>query len=176
MSKVITFSRVFPKYHPKAGQETYFVRSIWEGLDKLNMLHELSTPQLENEIKQYYEKMNYTPKYHTIRTGNRWKPGDMFSPRVWSGKPYASKQIIIAPDIEIKKTFDLKVQHISRPFVTFKNAKGYNESYPEGTLEEMAFNDGFSDVKDLESWLLSGRGWDPVFEGQVICWNENINY
>lgn len=28
MSKVITFSRVFPKYHPKAGQPTGFVKSI----------------------------------------------------------------------------------------------------------------------------------------------------
>jgi hypothetical protein len=28
MSKVLTFSRVFPSYHPKAGHPTYFVEKM----------------------------------------------------------------------------------------------------------------------------------------------------
>lgn len=32
MAKVITFSRVFPSYHPKAGQPTYFVEAIYKAL------------------------------------------------------------------------------------------------------------------------------------------------
>jgi hypothetical protein len=31
MSRVLTFSRVFPAYHPKAGQPTGFVEKIWKG-------------------------------------------------------------------------------------------------------------------------------------------------
>jgi hypothetical protein len=33
--KVITFSRTYPSYHPKAGQPTYFVEKVWSSLDKL---------------------------------------------------------------------------------------------------------------------------------------------
>lgn len=40
-------------------------------------------------------------KYHTIRAGNRFKKGDYFSPRIWTDKPYASKQYQFHPDILI---------------------------------------------------------------------------
>ncbi len=174
MSRVITFSRYFPAAHPKKGQPTYFVEKVLSSLD-------IAPAAFKDEASLIidtfgYFNNDYEPKYHTIRAGSRWKVGDKFSPRVWSGKPYSSKQIIIAPDIEVKKIFDLRLQFISRPFVTFKNDKGYNQSYPEGTLLQMAKNDGFDNSDDLESWLLNGKGWDPVFEGQIICWNENINY
>ncbi len=173
MSRVIIFSRIFPATHPKKGQPTHFVEKVYKSLYLMK--------QVPKELVEAFnwEIMNddkISAKHHTIRAGNRWKVGDKFSPRVWSGKPYASKQIIIAPDIEIKKVFELKLQFISRPFVTFKGEKGYHESYPEGTLLQMAKNDGFDNSEDLESWLLNGKGWDPVFEGQVLCWNENINY
>lgn len=36
-------------------------------------------------------------KHHTIRAGNRFKTGDYFSPRVWSGSPYNSKQLNMRP-------------------------------------------------------------------------------
>lgn len=39
MAKVITFSRQFPSYHPKAGQPTYFVekvlRSVCEDMEHI---------------------------------------------------------------------------------------------------------------------------------------------
>src|SRR6185312_11465979 len=110
MSKVLTFSRTFPAYHARAGEPTYFVEKIWKFLwdnEKSNY----------NPVREYFqcydevfpvnyedEKENihhHAPKVHTIRAGHRWKVGDKFSPRVWSGKTYCSKQITIAPDIEI---------------------------------------------------------------------------
>lgn len=78
--KVLTFSRVYPSYHPRKGESTFFVDKIISG-----------------------------EKSHTIRAGNRWKVGDKFSPRVWSDKPYRSPQIEFAPAIEVKKVFDFKV-------------------------------------------------------------------
>jgi hypothetical protein len=32
MAKVRTFSRFFPKGHPKSGQPTFFVEKFWKGL------------------------------------------------------------------------------------------------------------------------------------------------
>ena len=41
-------------------------------------------------------------------------------------------------------------------------------------LRTIALNDGFSELDDFELWfkLKQGEG----FLGQIICWNENINY
>lgn len=38
MAKVITFSRTFPSYHPKAGQPTYFVEKFYNSLFSRNNL------------------------------------------------------------------------------------------------------------------------------------------
>ena len=108
MSKVITFSTTFPTYHPKAGEPTFFVEKIWESIrTKSN----IDSPQyhyckFEFDLMHW---MKYSPKHHTIRAGNRWKAGEKFSPRVWSGKPYNSKQITIAPDIEINKVWNIEI-------------------------------------------------------------------
>ena len=193
MSRVITFSRHFPKTHPKAGKPTFFVEQFFNSF-RTEARGETFFLECEEELYNLNRKLEYDKfmefrdsilinrtsatgvKSHTIRAGKRWKAGDFFSPRVWSGKPYNSRQIILAPDVEIKKVFDLKLQYMSRPFVTFKNEKGWDVSYPNGTLEKIAINDGFKDTSELDSWLLGGKGWDPVFEGQIICWNESIQY
>jgi hypothetical protein len=102
MSKVITFSRVFPKYHPKAGQPTYFVEKF---LSSINYKY-------YDEDRQFNPRLSvdiFEPKHHTIRNGNRWKVGDKFSPRVWSGKPYNSKQIILSDDVEIKQIYQDRI-------------------------------------------------------------------
>lgn len=124
MSRVLTFSRTFPSYHPRKGEPTFFVEKIFTDLflqhdiDNSNM----DEPLLENEIKNYYTK-TWEPKGHTIRSGNRWKVGDYFSPRVWgddinpkSGKKgaYHSKQIIIAPAIEVKKVWNIRIWRESK--------------------------------------------------------------
>lgn len=167
MSKVLTFSRQFPAHHPKAGQPTNFIRSIWEGLDKLNILHELSDAQLEDDIRAFYEKRNYTPKWHTIRAGNRWKVGNKFSPRVWSGKPYNSKQIIIAPDIAIVKVWPITLVLKDRLLVI--DELNYYPLAFEETIAKLALNDGLGG-EDLLNWF------NKPFTGQIIAWNPEINY
>lgn len=42
MARVITFSRKFPSYHPKAGQPTHFVEQILNSFD-LKMLPTISS-------------------------------------------------------------------------------------------------------------------------------------
>lgn len=168
---VITFSRQYPRGHPKAGQPTHFVRSIWEGLDILN-IPTFIDPPLEEDAKDFYDKISYTPKWHTIRAnrkdGKRWTPGDTFSPRVWESKAYASKQIIIAPNIEIKKVWDF---HITESAYLL-----YNKELNLSELAEVAMNDGLS-VQDFEDWFACHpKKKGEIFKGQIICWNEAIEY
>jgi len=166
MSKVLTFSRTFPAYHPKKGQPTHFVEKIWKSLyingicpDWLNdPINNYMEAGIEEPYLGYY---NVVKKVHTIRTGNRWKIGDKFSPRVWTGKPYQSKQIIIAPDIEIKRLWDFEFA-----------APGYFINGMHVSAKDiirLAENDGLH-VNDLFSWFNK-----PTI-GQVICWDESINY
>lgn len=168
MAKVITFSRVFPAKHPRKGQPTNFVRSIWEGLDMLNWNFDSWDERLEAEAKSYYEKKTYTPKWHTIRAGNRWKEGDWFSPRVWSDRPYGSEQIQIAPDIQLKKIWTF--EHYG--FTTLINGEPINSI----TLSEVAMNDGLSDEDFLHWFEAHPKLMKQGFKGQILCWSENISY
>jgi hypothetical protein len=166
MSKVLTFSRVFPSYHPRKGEPTYFVEKITRSL------HEQGLKPWDILNKIFSNEMYYIceAKHHTIRAGHRWKVGDKFSPRVWSGKPYQSKQIIIAPDIEIKKVWDIRIHTIAH----WINYSGM--MFPID-YKELAKNDGLS-TKDFLDWFgnPTQKGFKDVFFGQIICWNENIEY
>jgi len=165
MSRVIIFSRNFPAYHPRKGEPTYFVEKILIGLGAKNIFHNIQ------DLDQL-QILTAEVKGHTIRKGNRWKVGDKFSPRVWSGKPYASKQIIIAPDIEVKKVWDIYMVWGGYNF--FISTKGQDKPI---SVDMAAKNDGLV-TEDFINWFCvtkkSRKGGN--FSGQIICWNENINY
>jgi hypothetical protein len=170
MSKVITFSRVFPAYHPKKGQPTHFVEKLWKSLGNLEYEWDLvKVLQVSNALNVKMPYFDFTPKHHTIRAGNRWKVGDKFSPRVWgndinpkSGKsgPYHSKQIIIAPDIEIVKVWDIELIDGDWKMPAAKATT---------TINQIAKNDGLT-PEQLTDWF------KKPFKGQIICWNKNIDY
>lgn len=173
MSRVMIISRFFPSYHPRKGEPTYFVEKIWKGF----MDETMGLPKpFHNYVDNYTKLLNaikpidlmakyweVEPKYHTIRAGNRWKVGDKFSPRVWSGKPYASKQITIAPDIEIKKIFEFECKADGTFYI--------NNKWIDVTSSDIPENDGLSSDNFL-NWFPENK----PFSGQIICWNENINY
>lgn len=182
MSKVITFSRVFPAYHPKKGQPTFFVEKIWQSFG-INPLFPSPSLSIHNTHLPYdivhlvgddlVYLHEYVPKHHTICAGNRWKVGDKFSPRVWSGKPYNSKQIIIAPDIEIKKIWDVKVEkevyYNENSGVNVITKISINGAHKTSNYEPLAKNDGLC-LDDLCNWFAK-----PMI-GQIICWSKNVNY
>ena len=156
MSKVIIVSRYFPTYHNRSGEETFFVEKIWESL---GIVPEDNPLLCESDFDLINE---YEPKHHTIRAGNRWKVGDKASLRVWSGKPRRSKQIIIAPDVEIKKIWS---------FVCTGQYFYLNDKQIDVTSSDVPRNDGLSSDDFL--------GWFPEsnsFEGQVLSWNGDIEY
>jgi len=179
MSKVITFSRVFPSYHPRAGKETYFVEKVWKSLcpnvpdlmkrpfvDHIEAYNNLTANTPTAELVEFED---LTPKHHTIRAGHRWKVGDWFSPRVWSGKPYNSKQITFAPDIQIKKIIDFSILSGAiciGEWIMDGETEGHHE-----TVERLAMNDGLS-KSDLLQWFR----YPKAFDGQILCWNGQIEY
>lgn len=173
MSKIITFSTLFPSYHSKAGQPTHFVEKFLSAWDSTHSFQQIArTPLIDASIVDLAVLRNCLPKYHTIRAGQRFKEGDMFSPRIWgtdinpkSGRsgPYHSKQIILAPDTLICKTFLFAISN-NKFFID-------NRSISPDTLEEVAENDGL-ERHDLQEWFKYPKN----FYGQIICWNKNINY
>jgi hypothetical protein len=170
MAKVITFSMVFPAYHPKAGQPTYFVEKFYNSLFSRNNLMDYPKGL---EINERVLEM----KNHTIRGGNRWKVRDKFSPRVWgdninpkSGKkgPYQSNQIILCEDVEIKKIWDFEINEYGFVFI---NNKPEINPILTGLIDKLAKNDGLEN-SDLLNWFK----YPKPFKGQIICWNESVNY
>src|ERR1043166_3949048 len=115
MARVVTFSQTFSKGHPKEGQRTNFVEKIWASLvDQGIAAPEFWDGWYNLNINYDFDGNNFSnctiePKHHTIRAKARFKAGDRFSPRIWSGRPYASKQITIAPDIEVNRTWSLDI-------------------------------------------------------------------
>jgi len=163
MSKVMTFARQFPAKHPRAGQPTYFVEKIWACL--ADMLPDFSIPDVDGDFHEYY---NATPKNHTIRAGSCWKVGGKFSPRSWSGLPYRSQQIIIAPDIEIKRVVDIQLLHDGNDMLMKLNGKRPSIRETEPTFRALAINDGLS-IEDFKDWF----SLSTPFSGQIIIWNDS---
>lgn len=152
--RVIVFSKLFPKYHPKAGKPTFFLQKI---------LHSLVTPDYRP-----VGELGWPPKFHTIREGERWKVGDMFSARYWSDKPYRSKQEEFAR-LEIKKEWKVRIETGGGWMDIFINGEN-------GSNLEISKNDGL-DVEDFFDWFHKGKSEETeIFEGQIICWNDKIEY
>lgn len=190
--KVITFSKYFPAHHPRKGEETLFMEKIWKGLDtgnrrdgeysvwaNLPRLMKDGHWQLPHLWRDKMLDKRFYPKYHTIRAGKRWKAGDIFSPRIWSGLPYRSKQIEFAPPIEVKKIWDVVIERgiefrddmqitVCEPQYNFK--PNFRKYISDSGNILIAKNDGLS-VDDFNSWFNK-----DVFEGQIICWDEKVNY
>ena len=167
MAKVITFSQKFPSYHPKAGQPTYFVEAFYKSLFVMKCLPKELEESFNHEVF-----LNGMTKHHTVRSGNRFKKGDFFSPRVWgtdvnpkSGKSgaYHSKQIILSHDTEIKNIWDIEINE-----ATEISINGKFISY--GWEVELANNDGLS-WQEFNDWFVK-----LPFKGQIICWNDAVSY
>jgi hypothetical protein len=175
--KVITFSRVFPSYHPRAGEQTGFIHKIWKSIGRphSNFVY----PELHTQWINYDGVAeSIAPKHHTIRAGHRWKAGDYFSPRVWSGKPYNSKQIQFAPDIKIKKVWDFQIIRERDGILTWYsmtlNGKIFHSQFH--TAAEIWTNDGLTYNEFCDWFKMDSAKKDLHFDGQVICWSDSIEY
>lgn len=166
--RVLTFSRSYPAKHPKSGQPTHFVEQIWKSFYKDGVCPD----EVSGWINAYMKVMDVASfnavgkKHHTIRAGNRWKPGDKFSARVWSGLPYRSKQVEFA-QIEVKEVHSFRIDYA-----------GYwlNDQYVKyEQLCTIARNDGLEPI-DFIDWFEIHPKKVTEFRGQIISWSDNLNY
>ena len=171
MPKIRTLSRTFLKGHPRAGEKTYFVEQFLNsmGIDftakaYLNSLYELNPHITDMDITVFWIGLNWditASKEHTIRKNHHFNKGDFISLRCWAGKPYNSQKIILTKPVKVKKTWDFKISDGDY----FLNGKKLNLS----DIKKIAANDGLA-VEDFELWF------PDKFTGQIICWNNLINY
>lgn len=166
MPKVITFSTTFPSYHPKAGYPTMFAQKL---------IISIAKPDENSLFQKFKLHLKHKPKHHTIRAGKRFKKGDYFSPRVWgndvnpkSGRsgPYHSKQIILAEPILITDVWDIQILLSHEIYIDGK----FYCSFGSENFNTLATNDGL-EPNDFKNWFHK-----LPFDGQIICWNENVKY
>lgn len=190
MSRVITFSRYFPAYHPRKGQPTYFVEGILTQLDIDYTSHEYFIWLVENNkdvseifLNDFFMSLSQDviPKSHTIR--NHKRPvivGGSINPKCWAGKPYHKTpegfwQIKFAPDIEVKKVWRFKMI----PALWEDECKFYlDENHLGIEIIKIAYNDGLEPIAFMRWFTGPGIAASKraAFNGQIICWNEKINY
>ena len=175
MSKVITFSRKFPAYHPLAGKQTYFVEKILQSFEVhfkayayADWIYAANKDKFTfEEIESFWvslQDIGNNPKIHTIRAGNRFKSGELFSPRIWFGKPYNSPQLIFWEDAKIKQVYEIDVDE--------NQIIAINGQYIDGrNYDTLAVNDGFKSSLDLRDWLVNYEK-PKAFKGSVICWQD----
>lgn len=170
--KVLTFSKAFPKGHPKAGQRTHFVEQILNlvmprGENGIINKDDIA-PEILPFINDFVLLDGAARKHHTIRAGSRWKVGDMASLRIWSGKPYRSKQIEFA-QVEVKRVWPVTIiiDDIFNPICSG------DKILPAGLV---ARNDGL-ESDDFVNWFKGHPKKEVViFTGQIICWSDAIDY
>ena len=178
--KVLTFSRQFPKKHPKAGEPTFFVEKILANFwDKVSWSDEKTRIIVSNytDTLPLHNVGHYGEKLHTIRNGHRWKIGDMASLRVWYGKPYASKQVEFA-QVQIKKIWNIKIDRKGNVIIkSGKKTSFMKFGFP--AFARLSHFDGFEHSKDLIDWFkchpMKKKG-KYIFVGQIICWSDKITY
>lgn len=184
--KYIMCSRHFQKGHPKAGEQTHFVEKILLGLLQAE---EITIGRCIELARQVFDKDHPMCSYnairaydcqpfkgHTIRPGSRFKPGDMASLRVWSGAPYRSKQIEFA-QVEVKNVWSFNIHVVDDDLVWQVPGFGSGSfDTKSGGLQIIASHDGL-EIRDFIDWFnIHPKAKGQAFTGQIIFWNESINY
>lgn len=180
MRRTTMFSTVFPAHHKRRGEPTYFVEKIISGLvrndvpgygtETVKALRDLGVLDIKKALEA-------EPKGHTIRAGHRYSPGDFMVMKIWSGKPYRSKQITLGPPVEIVNTWDIRLELVD--CVYHDGAKEIKDKmkffiastdfFLSNDEQKIARNDGLTH----QDWL----DWFPKpFEGQIIAWDKSISY
>ena len=171
-TRILTFMRQFPAYHPRKGEPTFFVEKLCNSFLMQGYSIYLSDTPIEF-LESLSDKM-FKPKHHTIRAGNHFQPGDFVRPCVWAkpGGRFTKGNTLIrfATDIEVVKTwdFDIKIDEAELKHSLILLNKAIQDKQ---LVTEIAKNDGLEFI-DFLSWFQ----FPKPFSGQIICWNPDIKY
>ena len=108
-------------------------------------------------------------KLQTVRpTPKRMpKPGDRISLRMWTGKPYRSKQRVLR-ESTITAVEKISMCDTGRELLVYVDS---HELHPE-QINEFAKADGFKDGIELFNWFEATHGLP--FDGVVIKWHNSV--
>ena len=119
------------------------------------------------------EKILAGTKIHSIRNGNRWKPGMIIHPATGVRTPNY-KQITEKP-LTVISVQDIEIQRWENkfPYVLIDNRFGYDYMIENDLqlLNTLAVNDGFESFKDFAEAFQAIHPGD-LFEGQIIHWTD----
>lgn len=157
------------------GKETYFIPKIWQSLMKNGLVHDplrhlyiQDNPDILSDIVYPFR----APKHHTIRKGDRWKPGDKIHFQLWSGKPYKSKVFQFAPIVKVKSVQKIQIKHNDNGAQVFIDNEFFGDPELLGNslgyqnLQVLSRNDGFDSLEHFFTWF------HDDFEGQIIHWTD----
>ncbi len=175
---VTTFSRFFPAGHPNAGKKTFFVEQILTSIygpdfdfhfdDYLRKLNPDVPEKLLDELRESLDPEQDGIKMHTIRKGDKCRACNKYSFRVWSGRPYMSRQIVIVPEVEIVRVANIHITG-DRSIEIGGGFFGIMDE-PYGSrkmLTELAKNDGLA-PSDFTEWFKPNL----PFTGQIRFWKD----
>ena len=123
---VLMISQVFPQTHPRKGESTCFLKSIV-------LYKKIHTIRANYEL---WEK-----RISKINAGKA-----ILSLRIWTGKPYRSKQS------EVRKYYSVGIEKLEFKNVQFAPIIVKGKIYTEPSPFQIAKNDGLS-MKDFEDWF-----------------------
>lgn len=167
-AKKLRFERVFPKGHSRSGRSTYFAEAIIKSLPEIppsQYCHGNTKKRISDRLLPFcnYTAYDYAlPINHTIRKGVFWKNGDSAELVLIPKAAGYAKSITIA-EVTICKVWDFEV----KDGIFFVQ----NKPIDLDKVQEIAKNDGFN----LEEFLEWYKYPKPL-RGQIICWNNKIEY
>lgn len=131
----------------------------------------VDTAEFVNQDKKVCVKKMLNEGYIFSRA--RYYPDQKLEPRVWSGKPYYSKQITFSSSLKVKNVLPITFEWLKKDHVRISlceyvmNIRYGLAASPRQLLiiENIARLDGFDSIDDLLQWF------DKDFYGQIIVWD-----
>lgn len=164
-----------------AGQPNYFtnkiMKAMWIHHDHQTGHFIASRTEAENEkfdrIKVFedltvYQTQRLAPKIHTIRTGNRWRPGMKIHPVI---NNRTKDRFQFAPTIECVSVQRVRITYYNSnsdyPAVRINNNVFYMyEKHGVEVIEKLAINDGFDSIEQFFAYF------NQDFVGQIVSWTD----
>ncbi|RYX86895.1 hypothetical protein EON73_02460 [bacterium] len=160
------------------GNPSNFIEKIWASII-LNKLDGINKVQYHAYAALYNNQFNENwdgfmeekkPKLHTIRSGKRWKAGDLIH-FVIDTSPTTYFQF--APVFKCYSVQDIEIRNVSgqkkRPIVYIEGREIQLLENHRSILPELAVNDGFESINDFFAYF------NTDFTGQLVHWTE-FNY
>lgn len=172
---ILSFSTKWPQRMTAcAGQPNYFVEKILNSFKTANVVEPgiVNVNGLER-VGYIFNAKHYNiakPKLHTIRAGNRWRPGMKIHMAINNrSKDYLQ----FAPTIECVSVQDISILHASGHAEVKIDGEWFGEIYHYGLddiheytndLLTLVQNDGFESVEQLFTYF------NQNFVGQIVHW------